>query len=157
VLARVRACGQMCAHVHVGARACMPKGDTRRRALGGTEKRQLDQVRASTEDNTINGGVLVIFWAQLARRRDTKAVVLCSGCRHAHTGALARQDVHRCGYECLKAVPYLQVCACAQPNGLTSAASRATARVQSTRRHLNLASARQRDTEGAAAQLDMVS
>jgi hypothetical protein len=65
--------------------------------------------------------------------------------------------VHWCGQKPPKAMPFLQACARAQANGLTSAASWATARVQSTRRHLNPVSARQQDTEGTLVQLGTAS
>jgi hypothetical protein len=58
----------MCAHVHAGARGCRPKGGSRRRAPGGTEKATARPCALSTEDSIVKGGALVGFWAQLARR-----------------------------------------------------------------------------------------
>jgi hypothetical protein len=61
VLAHGRACRQMSAHVHVGARVCMPKGDPRRRAPGGTEKATTRPCALSTKDSMVKGGALVGF------------------------------------------------------------------------------------------------
>jgi hypothetical protein len=68
VLAHGRACRQTCVHVHAGPRVCMPKGDPRRRAPGGTEKATTRSCALSTEDSMVKGGTLVGFWAQLTRR-----------------------------------------------------------------------------------------
>jgi hypothetical protein len=61
VLAHGRACRQTCAQVHAGARVCMPKGDPRRRAPGGTEKATTRPCALSTEDSMVKGGALVGF------------------------------------------------------------------------------------------------
>jgi hypothetical protein len=72
VLARVRASGQTCAQSHAGARGCMPGGDPRRRASGGTEKATTRPCALSIEDSKVKGGDLGGFWVQLSRRRDTR-------------------------------------------------------------------------------------
>jgi hypothetical protein len=61
VLAHGRACRQTCAHVHAGARVCMPKGDPQQRAPGGTDKATTRPCALSTEDSMVKGGALVGF------------------------------------------------------------------------------------------------
>jgi hypothetical protein len=50
-----------CAQALVGARVCMPRGDPRRRAPGGTEKATTRPCALSTEDSMVKGGALVGF------------------------------------------------------------------------------------------------
>jgi hypothetical protein len=63
---RRRACSRVCewttcAQAHARARVCMPKGDPRRRAPGGTKKATTRPCALSTEDSMVKGGALVGF------------------------------------------------------------------------------------------------
>jgi hypothetical protein len=149
-----RACSRVCewttrAQAHVGAHVCMPMGDPRRRAPGGTEKATTRPCTLSTEDSMVKGGALVGFLGAdrtTVKHQSGGAAFRLPACSHRRISApgCARVRLRAPKGDALPP----SVCVCVA-NGLTSAASWATVRVSTRRRH-SPASARQRDTGGAA-------
>jgi hypothetical protein len=149
-----RACSRVCewttrAQAHVGAHVCMPMGDPRRRAPGGTEKATTRPCALSTEDSMVKGGALVGFLGAArttVKHQSGGAAFKLPACSHRRISASGCARV-RLRTPKGDALPP-SVCVCVA-NGLTSVASWATVRVSTRRRH-SPASARQRDTGGAA-------
>jgi hypothetical protein len=133
-----RACSRVCewttcAQARVGAHVYMPMGDPRRRAPGGTEKATTRPCALSTEDSMVKGGALVGFLGAArttVKHQSGGAAFKLPACSHRRISApgCARVQLRTPKGDALPP----SVCACAA-NGLTSAASWATACVPSTR------------------------